>query len=98
MKKELKSGIIYAPYISMESTDGPRKEYEKFMKKYNTEHAACPKCSSVLHSTTLVGYILNLDNPDNYKDENICVCQVCRDRHIAHDRVPSVDKIKQIIK
>lgn len=47
----------------------------------------CPKCGSESYSTTLVGYILNMDKKEDYKDKNRCVCQECGDVHTTHDRL-----------
>lgn len=62
-------------------------DYDKFMKKYRKDHALCPKCKTKLHSSTLMGYILDLDHPEDYKDLNKCVCSNCGDIHTTHDRV-----------
>lgn len=64
-----------------------RKEYEEFMREYEYRHEACPKCGSLAHSTTLVGYIVNMSNKEAFKDRNQCTCLECGDRHIFHDRV-----------
>lgn len=62
-------------------------EYEKFMSEYESKHEACPKCGSLAYSTTLMGFVVNMDNKESYKDRNTCTCMDCGDRHIMHDRV-----------
>lgn len=57
------------------------------MDKYRLLHEVCPNCGSREHSTTLVGYILNSDKREEYKDLNSCVCSFCGDRHTAHERI-----------
>ena len=69
------------------------REYDDFMNEYSSLHELCPKCGSRSHSTTLVGYILNLDHTEDYKDLNKCICQDCHDVHYTHDRV-SVNDIR----
>ena len=78
---------IYAPYILGEHSKKSSKEYDKFMKQYDLEHKCCPKCGSEKHVTTLVGYPLDMDKKEEYKDLNSCVCSVCGDKHSIHDRL-----------
>lgn len=66
----------------------PDLDSDSFLKQYSNDHAVCPKCGSTAHSSTYVGYIVNMDDKDSYCDENTCVCSDCGDRHITHDRVP----------
>jgi hypothetical protein len=61
--------------------------YDDFMKKYDEEHKYCPNCGTEDCYQTLVGYILDLDHPEDYKDKNECGCNGCGHRHIVHDRV-----------
>ena len=60
---------------------------EEFLKQYGLDHELCPKCGSNSYNTTLVGYVLYMDDLDNYKDKNRCTCMYCGDKHITHDRV-----------
>ena len=83
-------GCIYVPYVSVSVTESS-DEYNKFMEEYRKLHALCPVCGSKNHSTTLVGYVLNMDKKDEYKDKNRCTCSDCKDVHIAHDRVVDVN-------
>ena len=90
---EGKQGYILAPYILGEHTEESSKQYDMFMKEYHKKHKYCPKCGCEQHTTTLVGYILNWDKKDEYKDLNRCVCTKCGDNHSAHDRVSSIEAL-----
>jgi len=72
------------------------KECDDYRKKYNEKHKFCPKCGSIKHTSTLVGFGLQLDKKDDYKDLNNCVCSYCGDRHTTHDRISlgEVNKLK----
>lgn len=92
-KKNGESGLIWAPYVPV-MVNKPSKEYEKFMRKYRKVHKVCPKCGAEQHSTTLCGYVLNLEKKEEYKDLNNCSCLKCGDHHTAHERI-SVKEFKQ---
>jgi len=77
--------IVFMPYIT--TYENPSDEYNKFMKQYYENHKYCPKCGSTGHSSTYVGYILDMQNKDNYKDLNTCVCRQCGNVHTTHDRI-----------
>ena len=47
-----------------------RDEYDIFMDKYEEKHQCCPKCGSESYTTILVGYPLDMNNKESYKDEN----------------------------
>lgn len=85
--KEGKEGYILAPYILGEHSEESAKQYDEFMKKYHKQHKYCPKCGGEQHTTTLVGYVLDWDKKEEYKDMNICECMKCGDKHSTHDRV-----------
>jgi len=89
MKKNDNQGLMWVPYIMVEKSpnEPPDKEYEEFMTQYEEKHKCCPKCGSLKYSTTLMGYILNMDKKDEYKDKNDCTCLECGDNHIYHDRI-----------
>lgn len=72
----------------MKEQTGSSDEYVEFMKAYNKAHECCPNCGTKPHSTTLAGYIVYLEDKDNYKDKNRCQCLKCGDVHIMHNRVP----------
>lgn len=80
------AGLIYAPYI-IQGRLGRSDERDVFWDHYNTQRKHCPVCGSIIYSTTLVGYILVMDDKDNYQDKNRCVCQDCGDTHTFHERV-----------
>lgn len=60
--------------------------YNTFMASYRQAHKYCPNCGGEDHFTTLVGYALNLDAPEDYIDKNRCNCLDCGNVHITHDR------------
>ena len=60
---------------------------KQFRDEYKSNHRYCPKCGSEGHMTTLVGYVLNMDDKENYKNLNNCQCSNCGDKHTAHERV-----------
>lgn len=62
-------------------------ETDKILKQYHNNHKLCPKCKSKAHTSTLVGYILDKENPDQYKDLNRCTCLNCGNIHTTHDRI-----------
>lgn len=64
------------------------KKADEFRDQYNKDHEACPKCGSLIYMTTLVGFIVNMSEPEKYQDKNKCTCESCGDVHITHDRVP----------
>ena len=72
-------GLIFAPYIPMMRISC-KEQYEK-------EHACCPKCGSkeTFPLTTIgIGFFGKIEN---VKDINECLCSLCGDKHIIHDRV-----------
>ena len=89
-------GIIYVPWIIKERTE-PDTEYDAFMTQYNKDHKMCPLCGSEHYSTTLVGYILDMNNKEAYKDENYIECTICDFKGIAHDLISEEQfKMKQL--
>ena len=73
-------------------------EHDEFITQYNKDHKYCPNCGSERYSQTLVGYILDLDKKEQYKDRNKCTCSHCGDKHIVHDRVKTNDHKDPTIK
>ena len=61
--------------------------YENFMKEYYANHELCPKCGTKPHKTTLIDYVFNSSEPDEYKDLNRCTCSNCGDVHTCHERI-----------
>jgi len=94
----MKEGIVYLPYIMVEHTDESLKEYKKFMTEYERKHKYCPKCGGTSYSTTFVGYILNSEKRDEYKDLNSCKCQDCGNVHTKHERVKIKKKLAKLKK
>jgi len=97
-EEEMKEkGYIFAPYICVdicvEHTEESSIQYDEFMEEYNKQHECCPKCGATEYTSTLVGYVLNWDKKDEYKDMNRCECMKCGDKHSAHDRVPSIEAL-----
>jgi formate dehydrogenase maturation protein FdhE len=80
-------GYINVPYVLSEHTKESLKSYNDFMEEYEKKHEVCPKCGSKPHTSTLVGYILNSDKPEEYKDLNRCTCTSCGNVHTCHDRI-----------
>jgi hypothetical protein len=89
--KDGKQGYVLAPYIMGEHTEESLKEYNEFMDEYHKQHECCPKCGATEHALTYVGYVLNWDKKDEYKDMNRCECMKCGDKHSAHDRIKSIN-------
>lgn len=73
-----------------------RDEYTKFVEQYDKNHTACPVCGSENSMQTLVGYIVDMDHKDEYKDLNRATCTDCGNVHTVHDRVPSL-KVEKVI-
>ena len=67
-------------------------EYVTFMKKYSKLHAACPNCFGTSFSTTLAGYILDLNHPELYKNLNSTTCLKCGWKGTVHDRIPATEE------
>jgi ribosomal protein S27AE len=81
-------GYIYVPYMCQEHTEESSKAYDDFMNIYEEEHKLCPNCGDDgSYSMTLMGYILNMDKKEEYKDLNRCQCQKCGNSHTFHERV-----------
>ena len=80
--------VVYMPFITSTERSNEREfAYDKFMYEYDNLHKCCPKCGDEQHSSTLMGYILNMDKPEEYKDLNCCTCMKCGDIHTTHQRV-----------
>ncbi len=69
-------------------------QYELFMIQYDLDHALCPKCGSKDHMSTLMGFALNMDNKEAYRNLNRTTCSNCGHVCTAHDRI-SVEQFKQ---
>ena len=84
-KEVSKSGIFYMPYISEHGE--PSEQYCELMAQYKSDHEVCPKCGSKGHSSTYMGYVMDMEKPEDYKDLNSCVCSECDYAHKTHDRI-----------
>lgn len=93
--EHLAKGYIYVPYILQTTTEGPSKEYSDFRKEYKRMHSLCPECGNRGHSTTLVGYVLNMDDKESYKDKNRCTCTSCGNSHSMHERTEDKNPPKE---
>lgn len=60
-------------------------DYQRFMDEYNRMHCACPECGSLNNVQTLVAYMLDLSNKEQYRDRNVCECCNCNWSGIVHD-------------
>ena len=79
-------GVVFVPWVLQDSTGKTNPEYETFMKDYHEKHSICPKCGHDKHSVTLMSYPLDMNNKEDYKDLNQCVCAACGDQHTVHER------------
>jgi ribosomal protein L32 len=68
-----------------------RQKSDEFHRKYKLAHALCPKCGHDKCSSTYAGYILNLSDPDAYRDENRTVCSQCKHTCTRHERISTTD-------
>jgi len=87
MFKQIKN--VWKYYMRTPNHEQPFSAYNNFMEKYENDHKCCPKCGSMDHRTTCVGYIVHMDKLDEYKDLNRCTCHSCGDIHTTHDRIPA---------
>jgi hypothetical protein len=69
--------------------------YARFMEDYDSKHAVCPICGSVYHSTELLGYVVDMNNLDEYQDLNLCVCLDCGFECTCHERISKEDFLKR---
>ena len=73
---------------------------EKFYRNYRDAHYCCPECGSRNFSCTLVGYVLNTEHPEEYKDRNHVTCHNCGWSGIYHDLAPKpgIKDFKEAVK
>lgn len=74
--------------IDVEQLEERSREYDEFMVEYRKQHKCCPECGSTEYKSTLIGYVLNYDKKEEYRDMNKCECMKCGAKHSVHDRVP----------
>lgn len=65
-----------------------RSKYEIFMEEYRECHKYCPNCGSDKYGTTLMAFVLDLNNTEQYEDRNHAYCS-CGFKHTIHDRLPN---------
>ena len=61
---------------------------QEIISKYNQLHAVCPKCKSKKYWTTLAKYLVDLNHPEKYRDQNRVHCDNCGWEGITHDLIP----------
>ncbi len=81
--------------MSLQIKESISKIHDKFMSEYVMLHQLCPKCGSEEFNSTLIERVWNFDNPDEFKDINICNCLKCGDMHQVHDRI-SLSDLREI--
>lgn len=69
-------------------------DYGEFMEWYENEHALCPKCGSSEYYTTLVGFILDFNKLEEFKDKNKCTCIDCGNIHLRYNRIKTLNDLK----
>jgi len=62
-----------------------RARIQELRNAYYAQHRKCPRCGSGV-SQTLVGYVMDPDHPEEFKDENDCCCR-CGWEGIVHELV-----------
>ena len=73
---------IFVPTYNMNTYNN-----NDFLERYLNNHKLCPKCGSPSCESTCVGYLVDMNNTDDYKDLNNCRCSNCGDTHTTHERV-----------
>ncbi len=72
-----------------------KDDYDKFMLEYKLLHELCPQCGTKEHSTTLMGFILDLSDKESYQDTNRCECVKCGNIHTYHERISEKEFLKR---
>lgn len=65
-----------------------RERRNKIIQDYERQHHCCPECGSHHLQVTLMGNVVNLDNPDDYIDENNAYCIDCGWNGKVYNLVP----------
>jgi len=85
------SNSVFLPYVIDFTSPEQYSDTQLYFKsQYEENHICCPKCRSEIFTSSLYQYAIDIDDMGNYKDENKCVCLVCNDTHIRHDRLPKL--------
>lgn len=77
------NNIIYGNYIPFIHEKGSKEE---LFHRYYSSHKKCPKCGGTNISQTLMGFVMDANNYDAFKDENKCNCK-CGWTGIVHDLI-----------
>ncbi len=90
--EELKLRILSNGVCTQDEYDlcfpNKNKERDEFLENYENDHLVCPNCGEIdNYRSTLVGYILHMDDKENYKNLNKCTCMKCNDVHTKHERL-----------
>ena len=64
------------------------KKSDDFRNEYHEKHKRCPICGGEHYSSTLIAYVLDMNNKESYKDKNHIECLGCGYKGIVHDLVP----------
>ena len=54
-----------------------KSEKYRMLDDYYEKHKCCPFCGSKRLRCTLLGMIMNINNPNSYKDTNNALCENC---------------------
>lgn len=68
------------------------EQHNRLMEDYRKSHMYCPECGSDRNSQTLMGYVFNLDRPEEFKNENRVTCAECHWNGIVDDLVGENDE------
>lgn len=78
-KLYMDAGLDPEPYIEM------ARKAQAYKKQYYADHSMCPKCGYDKYSSTYIGFIINPEHPETYKDTNRVSCGRCDWTGITHD-------------
>jgi len=67
---------------------GSYERKRRILEDYRKKHTRCPNCGNASTSQTLMGFVLNLDDPDSYRDENNASCRKCGWSGTVHELLP----------
>lgn len=59
----------------------------KLMREYRENHTYCPECGSCKNHQTLMGYVMDINHPEDFKDLNRVSCIECDWTGTVHDLV-----------
>lgn len=70
------------------SPEARRELVRTYLAEYNQKHIACPVCGSTHIRSHMVGFALDVEHPEAYRDENQATCE-CGWSGRVHDLVYS---------